>query len=64
MSLEFVPTNDAFKKLILILRIHRDKEFMIQLFKDGGYNQPVSKSKIKAWQTGTGDYGRDFRPMP
>lgn len=64
VALEFVPTNEAFKKLILILRIHKDKEFMMQLFKDGGYNQPVSKAKLKAWQISTGDYNRDFRPMP
>lgn len=59
--LNFMPTNDVFKHLILLLRI-LDKQEIIDLFKSEG--AIVSKSKIKAWQTMAGKNSPDFRPMP
>jgi uncharacterized protein YehS (DUF1456 family) len=58
--MEFIPTNDMFKHLLL-LRI-RDKDEIVELFKTQGIE--VTKSQIKAWQTMTGEPHPGFRPMP
>lgn len=44
------------------MRIHRDKDYLVELFRRKGWD--VSKSKIQAWGRRAGDYNKDFRPMP
>lgn len=58
-----IATNDVFHSLLLILRIAKDKEYIIELFEKGGYHD-VTKSKIKGWQTRSGGYKPGFRAMP
>lgn len=60
--MQLIPTNDVFKHLLLILRIHKDKALIIRLFKSE--HKIVSKSQIKAWQTGTGQEHPGYREMP
>lgn len=62
MSLEFICTNDVFHHLCLLLRIHKDKELIIELF--ASKNIHVTKSQIKAWSTKSGIPTPGFRPMP
>ncbi|WP_168393715.1 DUF1456 family protein [Erwinia amylovora] len=62
MSAETIPTNDVFKDLCLLLRLHKDKDYIIELFARKGWD--VSKSKLHAWGKRAGEYNRDFRPMP
>lgn len=57
-----IPTNDVFKDLCLLLRIHQDKDYLIALFAKAGWQ--VSKAKLKAWTVRAGGYHRDYRPMP
>ena len=59
--MEFIPTNDVFKHLLLLLRI-LDKDEIVSLFKTQGVD--VTKSQIKAWQTMTGVKNPGFRAMP
>ncbi|PIJ51251.1 hypothetical protein BOM23_22845 [Erwinia sp. OLMDLW33] len=62
MSVSTIPTNDVFKDLCLILRLHKDKDYIEELFiRKGG---DVSRAKINAWSKRAGDFNRDFRPMP
>ncbi|HHQ6539567.1 TPA: DUF1456 family protein [Serratia fonticola] len=62
MSNSTIPTNDVFKELCLLLRIHKDKDYLIQLFKDKGWE--VTRAKLHAWSKRAGEPTRDFRPMP
>jgi uncharacterized protein YehS (DUF1456 family) len=62
MANNVIPTNDVFKELCLLLRIHRDKEYIITLFAEKGWN--VSRAKIQAWSKKSGEYNKDYRPMP
>jgi uncharacterized protein YehS (DUF1456 family) len=59
--MEFIPTNDVFKRLLLLLRL-RDKDEIVALFKTQGLD--VTKSQIKAWQTMTGEQHPGYRAMP
>jgi len=59
--MEFIPTNDVFKHLLLLLRL-RDNDEIVALFKTQGLD--VTKSKIKAWQTMTGEQHTGYRAMP
>lgn len=61
-GMEFMPTNDVFHHILLLMRLHKDKDRLVELFRLGGLN--VSKSKIKAWQTKSGAPNPDYRPMP
>jgi len=58
-----ISTNDVFRDVLLITRLHKDTDYLIDLFDKGGW-QNVTKSKIKSWKTRTGEYKREFRPMP
>ena len=60
--IEMIPTNDVFKNLITILRIHRDREYIIDLF--ARQNIIVTNAKLKSWSTKSGKFNKDFRPMP
>lgn len=57
-----IPTNDMFKDLCILLRIHKDKDFLITLFQRKGWD--VSRAKINAWSKRAGDFNEDYRPMP
>lgn len=63
-----IATNDVFCEVCLLLRIHKDKDYLIELFKSIGWS--ISKSKLKSWSTRTykgsvtGAVNKDFRPMP
>ena len=59
--MEFMPTNDVFSHLLVLLRIS-DKDFIITLFES--QSKTVSKSQIKAWQTKTGGQKKGYRAMP
>ena len=59
--MEFIPTNDCFKHLLLLLRL-KDKDEIVELFKRQGVD--VTKSQIKAWQTMTGQQHPGYRAMP
>jgi len=60
--MQFMPTNDVFHHLILFLRLQKDKDLIIELFKSQG--KTVSKSQIKAWRTKTGTKHPGYREMP
>lgn len=60
--MQTIPTNDVFHHLILLMRIHKDKEFIIQLFESQGHI--VTKSLIKAWATKSGTPKPGYREMP
>lgn len=62
MTSTTIATNDMFKDLCLLMRIHKDKELVIGLFESQGWE--VSKAKLKAWSVRTGGYNKDFRAMP
>ncbi|HAV1239645.1 TPA: DUF1456 family protein [Salmonella enterica] len=57
-----IATNDVFKDICLLLRIHRDKEYICELFRKRGWD--VSKAKVHAWSKRAGEYDKDFRAMP
>lgn len=59
--MQFIPTNDAFHHICKLLRIHRDKDLLIDIFSRSGWD--VTKSKLKAWQTKTGN-NPGYREMP
>lgn len=55
-----IPTNDMFKDLCVLMRIHKDKDYLIELFEQKGWD--VSRARLHAWQKRAGQ--RDYRPMP
>ncbi len=57
-----IATNDVFQDLCLLLRIHKDKDYLIELFGKAGWE--VSRKKIKSWTVRAGPYNPDFRSMP
>ncbi|WP_261642967.1 DUF1456 family protein [Erwinia mallotivora] len=57
-----IATNDVFRDLCLILRLHKDKDYIIELFTRKGWD--VSRAKIHGWSKRAGDYNKDFRAMP
>lgn len=57
-----IATNDVFKDICVLLRIHNDKPLIMELLKSKGWD--VSRAKIKAWSTRSGGYNKDYRPMP
>jgi len=61
--MEFIPTNDVFKHLLMLMQIHKDKDLIIEIFEKQGV-QDVTKSKIKSWSTKTGTKSPGYRPMP
>ena len=60
--MQFIPTNDVFHHILLLMRLHDDKDLILDMFKSQGLD--VSKSKIKAWSTTTGIQKRGYRSMP
>ncbi|MDB6375067.1 DUF1456 family protein [Photorhabdus bodei] len=62
MSSNTIATNDVFKELCLMLRIHHDKDYLIELFARKGWE--VSRAKIYSWGKKAGGVTRGFRPMP
>ena len=60
--MQFMPTNDIFHHLIKLLQIHKDKDFIIELFESEGIH--VTKSLIKAWATKAGVQKAGYREMP
>jgi hypothetical protein len=61
--MQFVPTNNAFRDVIMLLQIHKDKELIIEIFDSAGIKN-VTNSKIKAWQTKAGKKCGMYREMP
>lgn len=59
---ETIPTNDVFKNVVTLLRIHKDRDYLIELF--AHQNIVVTRAKLKAWSVKTGTLNKDFRPMP
>lgn len=57
-----IATNDVFKDLCILFRIHKDKDYLLELFRRAGWD--VSKAKIQAWSRRAGEYNKDYRPMP
>lgn len=60
--MEFMPTNDVFHHLILLLRLQKDQDYVISLFAKKGFS--VSKAQVKSWRTKTGGVKAGYRPMP
>lgn len=58
----YIPTNDVFHELILLLQIHRDKDYLIGLFARRGWD--VTRAKLKAWATRSNSGSPGYRPMP
>jgi len=61
--MEFIPTNDCFRHLLLLLRIHKDIELVLDIFEKQGVKN-VTRSKVKSWSTKTGNQSPAYRPMP
>ena len=57
-----IPTNNAFRALLAVLRLYSEKDYVIELFQSQGWD--IGKSKLKAWSTPAGEYREAFRPMP
>lgn len=57
-----MPTNDVFHNIIILLQLHKEKDLIIDIFESAGVD--ISKSKIKAWSTKTGDKKDGYREMP
>lgn len=60
--MQVISTNDVFHHLLLLLRIHKDKDLIIEIF--ASQKRQVSKSLIKAWATKSGEPKPDYREMP
>jgi len=60
--MQTMATNDVFHHLLNLLRIHKDKDLLVDMFE--AQNIEISKSKIKSWATKSGDYKDGFREMP
>ncbi len=60
--MQFIPTNDVFHHLLLLLRLHKDKDLIMEIFEAQGVD--ISKSKIKAWATTSGIQKAGYREMP
>ncbi|WP_422444158.1 hypothetical protein [Endozoicomonas sp. ALB091] len=61
--MQFIPTNDVFHHLVLLLRLHKDRELLQDMFKAQGMD--VSNSLIRAWRNKTGQHNnRMYREMP
>lgn len=61
--MEFIPTNDCFHHIIRLMQIHKDKDFLLEVFEAAGHDD-ITKSKIKAWDTKTGAPKAGYREMP
>lgn len=61
--MQYMPTNDVFHHLTLLLGLHRDKDLMIEIFESQGAFD-ITRSKIKAWRTKSGQPSPGFREMP
>lgn len=59
--MQFIPTNDCFRHILMLLQIHKDKDFIVEVFESRGWE--MSRAKLKAWQTKTGDL-QGYREMP
>ncbi|MFT0211822.1 hypothetical protein VQ643_04300 [Pseudomonas sp. F1_0610] len=53
-----IPTNDVFHHLLRLLQIHRDKDLVIDMFAAQGIT--ITKSKLKRWDSKTGEYNEYF----
>lgn len=60
--MQFIPTNDVFHHLLLLMRLHKDKQLIIEIFASEG--REVTKSQIKSWATKSGDPKPGYREMP
>lgn len=60
--MQFIPTNDVFHHLTILLQLHKDKDLLIEIFESAGVD--ISKSKLKAWSTMTGLQKDGYREMP
>lgn len=59
---QYIPTNDVYHELIVLLRIHREKDYLQALFARRGWD--VTRAKLKAWATRSGSGSPGYRPMP
>lgn len=60
--MQTMATNDVFHHLLNLLRIHKEKDLILEMFEAQGI--VISKSKLKSWATKSGEYRDGFRPMP
>lgn len=60
--MEYITTNDCFHHLVLLLRLHKKKDFLIEIFKKKGWD--VTPSKINSWRIKSGEYCKKYREMP
>lgn len=59
--METITTNEAFHHLVLLLRLHKDQDYLIEIAKKQGVI--LTKSKIKAWRNKDPD-SPDYRVLP
>ena len=45
--MQTMPTNDVFHHLLNLLRIHKEKDLILEMFEAQGI--VISKSKLKSW---------------
>lgn len=62
MTHETIATNDAFADLLVLMQIHKEKDFILDLFNQKGWD--VSRAKLKSWSVRSHRDAREFRPMP
>lgn len=62
MTNETIATNDAFADLLVLMQIHKQKDFILELFNKKGWD--VSRAKLKSWSVRSNRDVREFRPMP
>ena len=60
--MQCMATNDVFHHLIRLLQIHKDKALLVEIFQAAGVE--MTKAKLKAWDTKTGQPARGYREMP
>jgi hypothetical protein len=56
-----MTTNEVFHHIVLLLQLHKDRDYLIELFKKGG--MVVTNSKIKGWRNKNPE-SPDYRIMP
>jgi uncharacterized protein YehS (DUF1456 family) len=60
--MQTMTTNEVFHHLTIILCLHRDKEFLIEIFKNAGVHD-ISKAKIDSWRAKS-ESADKYREMP
>lgn len=48
--MQYMPTNDVLHHVLRLLQLHKDKEFVLEIFESAGV-PGVTRAKLKAWNT-------------